>query len=135
MTALFCVVCFLAMFLFSSMTHATHAGHGNENESLCVSTRMPECKCDNNDNQLLTAFLSNKQAAVYEEFHSHIDSGAACQTCALVCKVVDQLKQSNTAVGSAALTNIDLLSPESLCFSFVQTVPLTPTELKIKITT
>ena len=132
MTALIYVVCFIVTFLFSTMTHAAHAEHGHEYESFCLSTRMPECKCDNNDDQLQPSFLLNTQAAVIEEPHTHVDFGVACQTCALVCRAIDQLKQSSAAAGSAALTNINRLSFESLYLTVIQTVPLTPIELKTK---
>ena len=121
-----------SLLVFNTM-HIAFAGHEHEYDTGCPVTLMPECFCDNNEEQLQFFIQPNSMFAISEEPQAHSDIEADCMICAVIQKNTSRLRQMQAATGTVTDSNI---SPESTVSQYLftlQATPLTPIEEKTKL--
>ena len=126
----FCII--MSLLVFNTM-HIAYAGHDHENDTGCPVTLMPECFCDNNEEQLQFEIQLYSKFAFAEETQAHSDIEADCMICAVIQKNTNKLRQMQAATGT--LTD-SYISPESTVSQYLftlQSTPLTPIEEKTKL--
>jgi len=119
--------------LASNTIHIVHAGHEHEIDTGCPVTLMPECLCDNNDNQVQLVIQSFTKVTIPEEAKTHSNLESDCMICIVIQKNTNRLRQSQAAAETVADS---IISPESTISQHLlsmQTTLLTPIEEKIKL--
>jgi len=113
--------------------HIAYAGHDHESDTGCPVTLMPECFCDNNDDQVQLVIQSFTRVTIPEETKTHSDLEADCIICAVIQKNTNRLKQLQATTGTVTDTNISPESSQSQHLLLVQITPLTPIGEKTKL--
>jgi len=121
--AIICVVCFVAVFLVSTIHFSTHTGHATISTRSCQRTLMPECRCD-------SAATPVAPVRIQIPAHVHSESHGDCFICAIVQKTFEQIRQ--LSMTEIPVFDIGLLILTGLFFMFVLTGVSTPVTLKTR---
>jgi len=121
-TALICLLCFIAVFLVSAIHFTANAGFAGQAASPCQRTLMPECRCETGITQLRLTVQT----------HVHNDSHVDCFICVIVHKIVDQTRQMSTAAVDIILSNTGIMAFTGSLILFMLAVFYTPVELKTR---
>jgi len=130
---LVCSFFIITALLASNTIHIVYAGHEHENDTGCPVTLMPECFCDNNDDQVQFIIQSFTRVTIPEEAKTHSDLEADCMICIVILKDTNRLRQMQATTGTVTDSNI---SPEYTISQYLftlQTTPLTLIEQKTKL--
>jgi len=120
--ALVCAVCFIIVFMFSTVHFIGHADETSPGTGACKRTLQPECKCD----PVIAQLRMQVETSAYNE--THVD----CFVCAVVHKTIDQTRQLSAAAGEVLLSDINLLILAGLFTLFIFAGGFTPVKLKTR---
>ena len=120
--ALVCAVCFIAVFIFSAVTFATHAQHKNEIASGCQQTLLHDCINES------TAVKIQISLQTYENYELHND----CLACAFIHKTINQIRHAGLTVTEVLSADTSLYLLAALCIPASLLSINSPIELKTK---
>ena len=120
--AFVCAVCFIAVFIFSAVTFATHSEHKNEAVSGCQQTLLHDCE---NESTLAKIPVSLQ---IHKNYESHTD----CLACAFIHKTINQLRQAGLTITEVFSADVSLLLLAALCIIVYLSNISSPIKLKTK---
>ena len=124
--AVVCVVCFIAVFLLSTVHFRNHTDYANQTTTSCKRTLLPECKCETILIQARTTIQVQAQS------HSHNELHIDCMVCVIVQKTIDQTRQLSITLTDFLFANISLLIFIALGTLFLLISVSSPIKLKTR---